>query len=258
MRIVDASLCLAATLLMVAGSSERVFAFDAVRVQVVQFTEKTFDQNSFGTLTVIGAERKCHESLQAQIELLEKAVEISDVQRSKLELAGQIDIERFFASYEDIKRKFKFGSMPRNEWQAAIARMQAEAKPIKEKYEAGIHDESSLLAKTMTKTLDADHLTSVRTLHQVRANRTYANYIRYTLAFIDPKIPLTKLQRDTITELMLRKTTPPDSYGSSLQPAYRVLSRMARIEDQIRDLFSDQEWAVIGELIKRAKAEAEE
>ncbi len=58
-------------------------------VQLVQFTEKTFDQNNFGKLTVIGAERKCGESLQARMELLEKAVVISDAQRSKLELAGQ-------------------------------------------------------------------------------------------------------------------------------------------------------------------------
>ncbi len=165
----------------------------------------------------------------------------------------RLDIERFFASYEEIKRRFKFGSMPRNEWQAAVARMQAEAKPIKAKYEAGIHGESSLFAKTLTNTLDPDQLTSVQTLHQVRANRAYANYIRYTLAFIDPKLPLSKMQRDTITELMLEHTTPPESYGTLLHPAYRVLSRMAQIEDQIRVLFSDQEWAVIEPLIEIAK-----
>lgn len=258
MRIVKASLCITATLLMVAGSNQRAAAFDAARVQLVQFTEKTFDQISFGTLTAIGAERRCGESLQARMDLLEKAVVISDAQRSKLELAGQIDIERFFAGYEEVKRNFKFGSMPQNEWRATVTRMQAEAKPIKAKYEAGIHGKSSLYAKTLTKTLDPDQLTSLQTLDRVRANRTYANYIRYTFAFLDPKVPLTKLQRDTITELMLQKTTPPDSYGTALQPAYRVLSRMAQIEDQINDLFSDQEWAVIRDLLKRAKADADE
>lgn len=259
MSMVKASVCMTATLLMVAGSFDRAAAFGQVRVQQpVIFAEKTFDQICFGTLTAIGAERKCGESLQARMELLDKAVVISDAQCSKLELAGQLDIERFFASYEEIKRKFKFGSMPQNEWRATVARMQAEAKPVKAKYEADIHGKSSLFAKTLTRTLDPDQLTSLQTLDQVRANRTYANYIRYTLAFIDPKIPLTKLQRDTITELMLQKTTPPDSYGTSLQPAYRVLSRMAQIEDRIHDLFSDQEWAVFRELLKRAKAAAEE
>jgi hypothetical protein len=259
MRTAVSTLCLTVTLSIVAGLPDRATAFQPARVQqLVQFTEKTFDQISFGSLTAIGAERKCGESLQARMELLEKAVVISDAQRGKLELAGQLDIERFFAGYEGIKRKFKFGRMPQNEWRATVTRMQAEAKPMKAKFEAGIHGKSSLFAKTLTKTLDPDQLTSLQTLDQVRANRTYANYIRYTLAFLDPKVPLTKLQRETIIELMLQETTPPDSYGTSLQPAYRVLSRMAQIEDPIRDLFSDQEWARISEILKRAKAAAEE
>jgi hypothetical protein len=190
--------------------------------------------------------------------LLEKATELSDPQRSKLELAGQLDIQRFFASYEDTKRSYKFGRMPRDQWRAAVARMQAEAKPFKAKFEAGIHGKSSLYAKTLANTLDQDQLTSVQTLDQVRAHRTYANYIRYTLAFIDPKVPLSKQQRETISELLLQHTTPPESYGTMLVPAYRVLSRMAQIEERIRGLFSDQEWAVIEPLIKRGKAAAEE
>lgn len=258
MRSVRVSLFLTVPLFVLAGSTNRAVAFDLVRVQLVQFTEKTFDQNNFGKLTVIGAERKCRESLQAQIELLEKAFVMSEAQRTKLELAGELDIARFFASYEDLKRRFKFGGMTRNEWQATIAKMQTEAKPIKAKYEAGMHGKSSLFAKTLTRILDPKQRATLRSLHQTRAIRTYANYIRYTLAFVDPQLPLTKLQRDTITELMLQKTSPPDSYGTSLTPAYRVLSRMAQIEDQIRELFSDQEWVVISALVTRAKQMAKE
>ncbi len=242
--------CLAATLSMLVGSPRPAAALD---VQVVQLAEKTFDQNAFGKLTVIGAEIKCSESLQARIELLQKATELTAAQRRKLELAGQLDIERFFASYESIKRRFKFGSMPRNEWQAAVAKMQAEVKPFKTRYEAGIHGETSLFAKTLANTLDHDQLTSVQTLDQVRANRAYANYIRYTLASIDLKLPLSRKQRETISELLLEHTTPPESYGPLLHPTYHVISRMAQIEDRIRVLFSDQEWAVIEPLIEVAK-----
>lgn len=224
----------------------------AVRVPVVNLTEKTFDQTIFGKFTIIGAELQCGESLQAQIGLIEVATQLSERQRSKLELAGRLDIERFFARYEEVKRTFKFGTMDRNDWQAAIARMREESKPIKATFDAGLHGESSLFAKTLVQTLDQDQLTSVQTLHQVRANRTYAKYIRFTLSLIDPKIPMTKAQREAIMELMLEKTSPPDSYGTQTESAFAVLRRMSEIEDEIRELFSDQEWKVMSELIGRS------
>jgi len=258
MKTAVSAVCVAATLSMLIGSPQQAAALEVVRVQGVQLTEKTFDNNAFGKLTVIGAEIKCSESLQARIELLEKATELTDAQRRKLELAGQLDIQRFFDGYESIKRRFKFGTMPRNEWQATVARMQAEVKPFKTRYETGIHGKTSLFAKTLTNTLDQDQRTSVQTLDQARANRAYTNYIRYTLASIDLKFPLSKKQRETISELLLERTTPPESYGPLLHPTYHVISRMAQIEDQIRVLFSDEEWAVIEPLIEVATKAVQE
>ena len=234
---------------------DRLFAFQVVFAgQTVQISEGSFDKSNFGQLSQLAAKKKTEDLLEAQIALIDKAADLTGAQRSKLELAGQIDIHRFFSQYECVKRTITFGSIPRHEWQAQLTQMRQKIDPMMLQYAQGLHEESSLFGKTAAMTLDADQYASVRRLRQERAKSTYANYIRVTLAMIDRMVPLTQVQRSTISTLLLSKTDPPRSHGSSTMQLFGVLNQMGQIEDEIHQLFSEQEWNVISRLIKTAKA----
>jgi hypothetical protein len=216
----------------------------------VRVSETSFDKGSFGQLTVIAARKKAEDSLQAYLTLIDKAAGLTKAQRSKLDLAGQIDIHRFFSDYASAKRAMTFGIVPRNDLQATLVRMRKVALPMVSRYASGLHVESSLLAKMLATTLEEDQRASVTEMLRERKKLIYANHIRMTLAMIDHRIPLTEKERSTITTLLLSRTDPPESYGASTTSPFQVLARMGQIEDALRELFSDEEELVISEMIR--------
>lgn len=251
MRIINrATSCFAAVLLLQSVFAVRLAAIQVVVGQDIQFSEDAFDKSIFDRVPMLEARRHCEDSLQATIGLVEKGTVLTAAQKSKLELAGQIDIHRFFARCEGAKRTVKFGSIPRDQWQAQHQRMRAETRPLTARYAGGLHDESSLFAKTLATTLDEEQRLRVDELFQARAHSTYANYIRMTLALIDQTVPLTQAQRSTITTLLLSKTDPPKSFGTSFTPLLTVLRQMQQVEVELREVFSDKEWQVIKRMIR--------
>jgi hypothetical protein len=218
--------------------------------QDAEFNEQAFDQSNFSQLTMLAARKRCEDSLQASLELVDKAAALSNGQKSKLELAGQIDIHRFFASYEDLKRTIPFGNLPRKEWQTRLAQIQDEVLPMKTRFSQGLHGETSLFAKTLATTLNAEQNRNVHELFLQRARNVYVNYIRVTLAVVDRAVPLTRKQRSRISKLLISQTEPPASYGTSATPIHQVLHRMAQVEKELREVFSEQEWVVISKLIQ--------
>jgi hypothetical protein len=180
---------------------------------------------------------------------VENAYLLTSDQKTKLELAGEIDIHRFFFDYAIAKQGLKFGTIPRDQWQTQFAAAQKKILPLKTRYSNGLHGESSLFDKTMTTVLDKQQNESVQALFRERERLRYANYIQATLKFVDRRIPLTASQRSTISELLLTHTKPPESFGTSSTPLYVVLSRMGKIEDELGEVFSDKEMVVIRQLI---------
>ncbi len=230
--------------------STRSAAVQLVNPQVVQFTEDAFDRSNFNRLTEVAARKQCEDSLQATIDMVKKAAAVDEAEIDKLQLAGQIDIHRFFASYQDAKRTIQFGSLPRDQWQAQITRLQTETRPLLMRYAGGLHGKSSLLRKTIASALDAEQRENVEAMFRERERTTYANHIRVTISVIDGTVPLTEAQRSTIMRLLLAKTEPPESYGTSRMTLLIVLNQMAQIRDELRESFSEKEWNVIERIIQ--------
>ena len=224
--------------------------------QTVQFSEASFDKNNFEQLTAIGARKKCEDSLEASLGLVHAVANLSDAQRAKLELAGQIDIHRFFSDYQIAKQGLRFGSLPRNAWTDMFSKAEKRISPLRDHYARGLHGDASLFQKTLVSTLDQTQYDQVDQLFRERKQNEYARYIRITLAMIDRKVPLTVQQRDTITELLLTKTDPPESYGPANTPIYKVLSQLALILEDLQELLSDSEMHVVKELITAGEAAA--
>ena len=128
-----------------------------------------------------------------------------------------------------------------------------EALPLKTRYHQGLHGETSLFAKTLSTTLSAEQNRSVEELFQKRARNVYLNDIRVTLAVIDRIVPLTRKQRSGISKLLISRTQPPASYAASTAPIQQVLSRMAQVEQELREVFPENEWVVISKLVQTSK-----
>lgn len=229
-------------------------AFEIVMAaeNLVQFTEQSFIQNVFGNQRSYAAARKyAEQALLVQIEFVENAVVLTEAQRSKLELAGHGDIHRFFNDYERVKRGMTFGGIPRDEWQAVWQRTQ----PLATRYKAGLHGSKSLFAKTVASTLESDQRNSFQEMKKDRDVAIYIDNIRMTLSMVDRKVPLTRRQRETITELLVNETTPPDFYGQANMHFYVVLFQMAKLpEEDLKSNFSVAEWRVLKAMLQQAKA----
>jgi hypothetical protein len=224
--------------------------FGGGRAQV-RVSETAFDKSNFGQLTVIAARNKAEESLRTYLMLIQKAAALTPEQRNKLELAGRIDIHRFFSDYASAKRTVTFGLLTSEELQQTFLQMQQAVQPMATRYEAGLYDESSLLAKTLVTTLGPDQREKLSDLFEERKRTQYEHQIRLTLAMIDHKLPLTQKERITITTLLLTKTDPPTPAPSPKRLVFPVLRQMASIEQELLELFtSDEEAAVIRELIQ--------
>ena len=104
--------------------------------------------------------------------------------------------------------------------------------------------------KSLGSTLREDQFEDVTKLFSERARNTYSNYIQIAISAVDRRIPLTRVQRSRMMELLLSQTNPPATYGSSSTPLAHVLTRMTQIEPQLRDVFSQQEQALLRQLIQ--------
>ncbi len=219
---------------------------------LIQFTEQSFIQNVFGNQRSYAAARKyTDEALQIQIDFVASAVQLSDQQREKLELAGQGDIHRFFNEYERVKRGMTFGGIPRDEWQAVWRKTQ----PLSTKFAAGLHGPKSLFAKTVSSALDDHQRAEFDEMKETRDIAIYVDNIRMTLSMLERKVPLTRKQRDTIIELLVDETEPPDYYGQASMHFYVVLVQMAKMpQEKLKPVFSNDEWQVIDGMLRQAKA----
>ena len=231
-----------------------VAAIDVLVMQndLIQFTEQAFIQNVFGNhRTLSAAQEHTEKSLQIEIDFIASAVELSDDQRSKLELAGRADIHRFFTDYETVKRGMTFGGIPRDQWQ----QVWQQAQPLSTRFAGGLHGPRSLLSKAIASTLGPEQQERFDAMKRQHDVAVYADNIRMTLALLDRKVPLTRQQRESIQQMLVRATKPPQSYGEPNMRFYVVVIQMANLpREEFKAVFNDDEWKVMDGLLRQAKA----
>jgi hypothetical protein len=221
--------------------------------QNVHFGEEAFDKVTFSQMTQLEARQKCEEALQQAVQQTQAIAELTGDQRDKLMTAGQLDIHRFFARYQEAKREIPFGNVPRDQWQQLSTESHASVRSLSRQFLQGLHDESSLYAKTLRTILDEDAIAEVQRANEMSARAEYADQIDTAMLVVGRQVRLTPEQRKAIRERLLEQTDPPAMFGTSLMPLYFVLANMGEIEDDLRGLFNDQEWRTLGKLIEAGR-----
>lgn len=245
---------IAAVLLLHVLVADRLHAVQFTPAQAqVRISETSFDKSNFGQLSLIAARNQAEDSLQTYLRLIDEAASLTAEQREKLELAGRIDIHRFFTEYENLKRPVNFGLTTIEEWRQTVPALQKSVQPLAARFASGLHDDSSLLAKTLVTTLQPAQQQKVDKLLEDRKRLRYEHQIRIALAMLDFQIPLTQSERTKIKTWLLTKTQPPDHYSASVPISVQILIQMAQIEDDLQELLAEEEAAAMRILIRAAK-----
>ena len=250
-RCLAVSLSLAASLLFAPATSAQVVAIGA-QANMVEFPEEQFRSNVFGrSMTNEELRRRCDHHLRLQISHLEQAVTLSDEQRDTIRLAGLGDIERFLNDFNRISRETTFGSMSQDEWQQVWQKI----SPLRARFQAGLHSDGSLLAKTTRASLEPDQFQAFEAMEKARHQELYQRYIDVVLTLLDRNVPLTSQQRQQIAELMLQKTEPPELFGSGTTAVTVVLVKLASLQDQeLKPIFTETEWPTVRNHLMRFRA----
>jgi hypothetical protein len=196
------------------------------------------------------ARKSAEAALKLQVDFVAQIGDLSDVQRAKLQLAGQGDIHRFFELFERIQRDTPTGNIPQDQWQQVWQRLQ----PLQNRFAAGIHGRSSLFRRTIRSALSPPQLAKYESLDRERRRQHYHAIVRATVATIEAKIPLTAAQRGKLIDLVMSQTEPPDAWGQSYYQYYFVLYAMSKIpEPDIKPIFLDNEWKVMQAMLNQGR-----
>ena len=225
----------------------------SANAQQIHFSETDFDKVTFSQMSTVEARRKCEEALQDRLLLIVKTVKPSSGERERLMMAGKLDIHRYFARYDEAKRKIPFGSVPRDEWQQISSESHAAVRSISREFMAGLHGTGSLFRGTLVGILDAEELRRVATAQESAARAEYADHIDTALLVVGRQVKLPSAKRMRIKTVLLEQTKPPAMLGSSLMPLYFVLANMGELEEELRPLFDDEEWKTVGKLIQAGR-----
>jgi len=239
---------LAFMLLATCAASTRVL--DAAQVvgqavRMVNYNPENFDRLCFRNMIASAARDHARLMLKAQLIMTESSATLTDDQRQKLMLAGQVDIQRFFAKFESLKRNWVFGSIPQDVFSQQFPKMRESAAPLMAHFQSGLHDNQSLYHKTLAKTLTPQEFELTEAASLKRKQTLYRNLVRATVAALDSRLPLTVKQRDGVIQTVLSNTEPMDPISYTQPMLFLVLPKFSEVQAQLEPLFSEEEWPVV-------------
>jgi len=215
-----------------------------VQVQNFEVPENQFDQWVFQNLqTVAAARKKLDQMLSLQVEDVDRACQLSTVQRKKLELAGRGDMVQYFEQVEVVRKKFllvrkdqqKFNEI----WQ--------DISPLQMRFQAGLFGDESFYQKTLRNMLKGEQLSKYTQVDGERRKFQYRAKVELVVAMLENALPMRDDQRQKLITLIVEQTKPPRSFGQQ-QDYYIVMWNISKIpEKTLKPMFNDTEWKVLNQ-----------
>jgi hypothetical protein len=217
--------------------------------QVFMVADQTFDQWIFGNVRTAAAARARFESLlKLQVQDIDRACTLTDLQKKKLELAGRGDIKRFFDRVEEKRKKFQLSKTD----QAKINEILQEIQPLRMTYNSGILDDGSIFSKTLKKTLDEQQSTTYANSIRDKKLFLFRAKIDLVVASLDNSLGLSDEQRRKLSKVLLEETRPPKKFGQ--YDYYVVLYQASKLpEPKIKPILDDAQWRLLSVQFDRAR-----
>jgi hypothetical protein len=210
-----------------------------------QFEQMIFQQDR----NAAGARQRLESALASQVSDIDRACELTDAQKKKLQLTGRGDVKRFFDAVEAAKQKLQSIN---NDAQQLQEIMQ-EINPLRVTLQAGLFQDDSLLHKSLRNTLTADQFAKYDAVVRERRAFRHRAAVTRAVAMIEQHAPLRDEQRRELITLLTNETKPPRKSGQ--YDLYVVIFQIGRLpEEKLKPLFSDTQWRVVTRLVDQYRA----
>lgn len=214
-----------------------------------QFHLPDFEQWVFGGKNPAQVEQMLMSRLTVLLNSVERACELSEAQRKKLELAARGDVRKVFRQVDQVREKF--GEVGND--QQKLQEIMQEIQPIQTKINSSFFDDNSLLHKVLKGTLDQEQSRKYEQEELKRRKFQYEAKIELTLAMLESGVPLREQQRQRFVKLLLDETEPPRKFGQ--QAYYAVLYLASTLEEEkLKPIFDDAQWRAVKQLFSQGKA----
>jgi hypothetical protein len=219
------------------------------RNQRVMWTDETIDQWIFGSgRNAQQARKRLETQLTLRIDELDRACQLTEEQKKKLQLAGQGDIKRLYDDTAIIRQKF---DKLRND-QNAINQIFQEIQPLQARISAGIFRAESFYQKSVLKILGAEQAAKMAQLDLDRRIFRYHANILLTLTVVDAGVPLRDEQRQKLIKLLQEETKPPKRFGQ--YDSYVVMLQMSKLPpEKIKAILDETQWKAMQGQFQQAK-----
>src|SRR5262245_55355093 len=170
-----------------------------------QFEQWIFQQDR----NAAGARQRLNSLLALQVDEIDRACQLTEAQRQKLQLIGRGDIKRFFDAFEKVRQKFK--SLD-NDVQK-IQEIQPDVNPLRMTLQAGLFGEDSLLSKSLHNTLTDEQFAKYDGIVRERRAFRHRTNIERAVAMLEQGMSLRDAQRREFITLLMSETKPPRKSG---------------------------------------------
>jgi hypothetical protein len=200
--------------------------------------DQTFDNIVFGNVRgPSAAVSRFQKLLEMQIDEVDRACNLSDGQKTKLQLAGRGDIKRYFDRIDEKRRQFQDVKNDMNKF----AVFQQELQPLRVDGNSAMFGESSIFAKTIPKILTADQTAQYEEITREKRMFRHRAKIALVIATLDNSLGLTADQRRRLEKVLVDETRPPRE--SSQYDFYVILLQAANLpEEKLKPIFDNTQW----------------
>lgn len=221
------------------------------QAQIANFEiqENQFDSWIFQNLqTVAQARKRLEQMLTLQMDDVDRACQLTETQKKKLQLAGRGDMLQFFEKVELVRKKFllvrkdqqKFNEI----WQ--------DISPLQVQFQAGLFGDDSFYHKTLRNMLKGEQLSKFAVVDGERRKFQYRAKVELVVAMLENALPLRDEQRQKLITLIVDETKPPRRFGQ--QDYYLVMWNISKIpEKTLKPLFTDAEWKVLNQQFQQVR-----
>lgn len=207
--------------------------------QAQQFviSDQEFDRWVLGDTADV-AQTVLEACLRNELRLIDEACSLTEAQRKKLELGGLGDIARFFDRVAQFRERYvasQLDAQKRNEFLQ---------EPQTLRVQSGEFSDWTFMRKVMASALTEDQLT---TLNRERRRPIVERAVQLAVMTANKRLDLSDEQHQAIVELLLDKAYPPSRMGK--YGPYLVLLNAARLEDSLKQILDDEQWAAFHDRI---------
>jgi hypothetical protein len=177
--------------------------------QRFQIDESNIDRWVYGNASRGGDSLFLAAGLKQKIDEIGNVCELSQLQKAKLSLAGQGDIQRFVSRVDDLKSKCQTGPVTQEEFRA----LSQSAQSLRAEYQQGLFESGSLFSKTLAASLRPEQTARYEQVDRERRAYRYRARVELAVAQLDAILGLSDEQRWRLVQLILDKTRPPRRFG---------------------------------------------